>query len=115
MVKIRVMTEEEVKQQFSSVSRRAQRDEDMQVYREAVAQLGNGHTGGVIDLDEGDNPRQVQMRLHKAARDAGFNIRFQRQSKNPTELKFRLQTPDETARLKERGRNLAEARKSKKK
>ncbi len=85
----------------------------MQPYRAAVAQLGNGNTGGVVELEEGENSRQVQMRLHRAARDAGFNIRFQRQSKNPTELKFRLQTDEENARLKERGRKLAQSRANK--
>ena len=86
------------------------REEEMRPYREAVSQLGNDKTGGIIELDEGENPRLVMMRMHRAARDAGHYLRFQRRGGDQRELRFRLQTPEETTRLKERGASLAQAR-----
>jgi hypothetical protein len=50
------------------------------------------------------------VRMHRAAHEKGLNLRFQRSRPDAQELKFRLQTADETARLKERGASLAQAR-----
>ena len=82
----------------------------MRPYREAVSQLGHETPGGIVELEENENPRLVMMRLHRAARDAGHYLRFQRHGREQRELRFRLQTPEETRRLKERGALLAQAR-----
>ena len=113
MAKIQVLSSEEVDKAFSPVSRRTQREEEMRPYREAADQLGNGNTGGVIELEEGENPRLVMMRLHRAAHDKGLYLRFQRSRPDTRELKFRIQTEEEVARLKERGQKLAQARQQK--
>lgn len=113
MPTIKVLSAEEVDRSFARVSKREQREQQMQPYREAVRQLGDKAPGGVVELDEGEEQRSVMMCLHRAARDAGKNIRFQRSGKNQSELRFRLQTPEETTRLKERGQHLAQARKAK--
>ena len=113
MPTIRVQTTEEVERSFAPLGRRAVREEEMRPYREAVSQLGNDKTGGIIELDEGENPRLVMMRMHRAARDAGHYLRFQRHGREQRELRFRLQTPEETTRLKERGASLAQARQAK--
>lgn len=114
MAKIQLLTAEEINRSFAPVSRRALREEEMEPYREAMDQLGPESPGGVVELELDENPRIVMMRLHRAARDAGLNIRFQRHGKSQREeLRFRLQTPEETERLKERGRNLAAARQAK--
>ena len=107
---IRVQTTEEVERSFAPPGRRAVREEELRPYREAVSQLGNGKTGGIIELEEGEDPRLVMMRMHRAARDAGHYLRFQRRGGDQRELRFRLQTPEETRRLKERGASLAQAR-----
>ena len=113
MPTIRILTEEEINRSFHPASKRAQREEEMKPYHEAVAQLGNGQTGGIIELDEGEEPRQAMMRLHRAARDSGKNIRFKRTGKGSTSRLFRLQTDEESNRLKEPGRRLAASRQSK--
>ena len=113
MPKFKLLSAEEIDRSFAKTSRRDQREQEMQVYREAVQQLSDQTPGGVIELDEGDEQRAVMLRLHRAARDAGRNIRFQRSGKTSHELRFRLQTPEETERLKERGRNLAQSRHAK--
>ncbi len=110
MANIRVLSAEEVNRSFAPVSRRPMREEEMQPFREAVQQLGPDRPGGIVELELDENPRMVMMRLHRAARDSGKNIRFQRHGRDQRELRFRLQTPDETERLKERGRNLAASR-----
>ena len=113
MPKIRVLSSKEVERSFAPPGRRAVREEEMRPYREAVSQLGNDKTGGIIELDEGENPRLVMMRMHRAARDAGHYLRFQRHGREQRGLRFRLQTPEETTRLKERGARLAEVRQAK--
>ncbi|HEX2173774.1 MAG TPA: hypothetical protein VHL09_15155 [Dehalococcoidia bacterium] len=113
MAKIKVLSAKEVDQHFAPVSRRAMREEEMKPYRDAVQKLGDDLPGGVIDLEESENPRMVMMRLHRAAHDHGIYLRFQRHGKNQRQLRFRLQTSDETARLKERGAKLAQARRAK--
>ena len=113
MPTIRVQSVEEVSRSFAPPSRRAVRDEEMRPYRDAVDQLGPEMPGGVVELEEDENPRLVMMRLHKAARDAGLYLRFQRHGREQRELRFRLQTPEETTRLKERGALLARARQAK--
>jgi hypothetical protein len=107
---IRVQTTEEVARSFAPPGRRAVREEEMRPYREAVSQLGPETPGGVVELEENENPRLVMMRLHRAAHDKGLYLRFQRRGGNQRELRFRLQTPEETRRLKERGASLAQAR-----
>lgn len=113
MANIKILRTEELERLFTPTSRRALREEEMGPFREAVAQLDERQPGGVVELDIDDNPRIVMMRLHKAARDAGKHLRFQRHGKDQRELRFRLQTPEETDRLKERGRNLAQSRQQK--
>lgn len=98
---------------FAPVSRRALREEEMRPYRQAVDQLSEKTPGGVVDLDENENPRLVMMRMHRAAHDQNRYLRFQRHGKNQRQLRFRLQTPEETARLKDRGAKLAQARRAK--
>ncbi len=77
MPKIRVQTAEEVERFFALPRRRAVREEERRPYREAVSQLGTGKTGGIIELEEGENPRLVMLRMHRAAHDAGLYLRFQ--------------------------------------
>lgn len=113
MAKIRVLTAEELNHVFAPVSRRALREEEMRPYREAVGQLSDDTPGGVIELADNENPRIVMMRMHRAAHDQNKYLRFQRHGKNQRQLRFRLQTPDETARLKDRGAKLAQARRAK--
>ncbi len=110
MPTIRVQTTEEVERSFAPPRRRAVREEELRPYREAVSQLGPETPGGVVELDENENPRLVMMRMHRSARDAGHHLRFQRHGRDQRELRFRLQTPEETRRLKERGASLAQAR-----
>ncbi len=110
MPTIRVQTTEEVARSFAPPGRRAVREAEICPYREAVGQLGDGKIGGIIELEEGENPRLVMQRMHRAARDAGHYLRFQRRGGDQRELRFRLQTPEETRRLKERGASLAQAR-----
>ena len=112
MPNIRVQSAEEVERSFAPPPRRALREETMRPYRDAVAQLGPERPGGLIELEEGENPREVMTRLHQAAHDAGLYLRFQRRGRttDQRELRFRLQTPEETTRLKERGAVLAQAR-----
>ena len=110
MPRIRVQTTGEVERSFARPGRRSVREEEMRPYREAASQLGPETPGGVVELEENENPRLVMMRLHRAARDAGHYLRFQRRGGDQRELRFRLQTPEETRRLKERGASLAQAR-----
>ncbi len=113
MPTIRVQTTEEVARSFVPPGRRALRDEEMRPYRDAVAQLNAERPGGIIELDEEETPRQAMQRLHRAAREKGLAVRFYRGSQSGPDLWFRLQTPEETTRLKERGARLAEARRAK--
>ena len=113
MPNIRVLSAEEIDRSFARTSKREQREQEMQVYHDAVEQLDQNNTGGIVELEENENPRQVMMRLHRAARDAGHYLRFQRRGGDQRELRFRLQTPEETTRLKERGASLAQARQAK--
>ena len=113
MPTIRVQTTEEVVRSFAPPGRRAVREEELRPYQEAVSQLGPETPGGVVELEENENPRLVMMRLHRAARDAGHYLRFQRRGGDQRELRFRLQTPEETRRLKERGASLAQVRQAK--
>ena len=78
MPKIRVQTAEEVERFFTPPGRRAVREEERRPYREVVSQLGNGKTGGILELEEGENPRLVMLRLRRAAPDKGVYLRFQR-------------------------------------
>ncbi len=111
MPSIKVLSSQEVEQTFNPKHRRRLREEEMMPYYEAVNQLGSQNPGGLVELEEGDNPRQVMMRLHKAGRDRGVNVRFKRQgSDGQNQLVFRLQTEEETKRLKQRGQQLAQAR-----
>ena len=110
MPTIRVQTTEEVVRSFAPPRRRAVREEELRPYQEAVSQLGAATPGGVVELEENENPRLVMMRLHRAAHDKGLYLRFQRRGGDQRELRFRLQTPEETRRLKERGASLAQAR-----
>ncbi len=110
MPTIRVQTTGEVERSFAPPGRRAVREEEMRPYRDAVSQLSSKTPGGIVELEEGEDPRLVMMRLHRAARDAGYYLRFQRRGGAQRELRFRLQTPEETRRLKERGASLAQAR-----
>ncbi len=113
MANIKVLSSKEVEQVFAPASRRALRDEEMRPYRDAVGQLSPQMPGGLIDLDENEDPRAVMMRMHRAAHDQGKYLRFQRHGKNQRQLRFRLQTSEETTRLKERGAKLAQARRAK--
>ncbi len=114
MPSIKVLSSREVEETFNPKSRRKLREEEMMPYYEAVSQLGAQHPGGLVELEGNDNPRQVMMRLHKAARDRGLNLRFKRQgSDGQNQLVFRLQTEEETKRLKQRGQQLAQARQAK--
>ena len=114
MPTIKIVSADEINKGFAPISRRALRDEELRPFREAVDQLSENTPGGIIELEENDNPRIVQLRMHRAARDKGLYLRFQRHGKNQRqELRFRLQTPEETTRLKERGAKLAQARQSK--
>ena len=111
MAKISLHRAEEMERLFAPVGRRTLREEEMQPYREAVSQLGPATPGGVVELEPNENPRVVMLRLHRAARDNGLYLRFQRHGKaQREELRFRLRTPEETARLKKRGTQLAQAR-----
>jgi hypothetical protein len=98
---------------FARKTIRAQREEEMRPYRDAAAQLSSTHPGGTIELETGEDPRTVMMRMHRATRDAGKFIRFSRSQRSGNELRFRLQTEEETTRLKERGQRLAQARQAK--
>ena len=113
MPKIRVQTAEEVERFFAPPGRRAVREEERRPYREAVSQLGKGKTGGIIELEEGENPRLVMLRMHRAAPDKGVYLHFQHRGVDQRELRFRLPTPAEAPRLKERGALLARARRGK--
>ena len=113
MPTIRVQTTGEVERSFARPGRRALRDEEMRPYRDAVAQLSTDRPGGIIELGEEETPRQAMQRLHRAAREKGLAVRFYRGSQSGPDLWFRLRTPEETARLKERGARLAEARQAK--
>ena len=115
MPKIRVHSAEEVNRSFAPLPRRALREEEMRPYREAARQLGPETPGGVIELGEDEDPQQAILRMHRAAREAGWFLRFQRRGRAPDrrELRFRLQTPEETTRLQERGALLARARQAK--
>jgi hypothetical protein len=108
-----VLSRNEIEKLFAPIGKRALREEEMMPYREAVSQLSEAKPGGLIELEENENPRLVMMRLHRAARDLNKNIRFQRHGKDQRELRFRLQSPEETTRLKDRGRKLAQARRAK--
>ncbi len=113
MADIKVLASKDVEKMFAPVSRRALRDEEMRPYRDAVSQLSDDTPGGIIDLEDNENPRMVMMRMHRAAHDQGKYLRFQRHGKNQRQLRFRLQTSEETKRLKERGAKLAQARQAK--
>ena len=76
--KIRVQSAEEVERSYASPGRRAVREEERRPYREAVSHVGNGKTGGILELEEGENPRLVMLRLRRAAPDKGVYLRFQR-------------------------------------
>ena len=115
MANIHVHSAEDVNRAFAPLRRRALREEEKRPYRQAASQLGPETPGGVIELDENDDPQQVMLRMHRAAREAGLFLRFQRRGRGPDqrELRFRLQTPEETTRLKERGALLAQVRHAK--
>ena len=115
MPTIHMHSAEEVNRSFAPLPRRALREEEMRPYREAARQLGPETPGGVIELDANDDPQQAMLRMHRAAREAGWFLRFQRRGRAPDqrELRFRLQTPEETTRLQERGALLAQARHAK--
>jgi hypothetical protein len=110
---IKVLTSQEVEQSFNPPSGRRLRAEEMLPYVEAVSKLNKQHPGGIVELEEGDEPRKVMMRLHRAARDRGVNLRFRRQGQESQHLVFRLQTEEETKRLKARGQQLAQSRQAK--
>ncbi len=110
MPTIRVQTTEEVERSFVPPGRRALRDEEMRPYRDAAAQLTADRPGGIIELGEEETPRQAMQRLHRAAWEKGLAVRFYRGSQSGPDLWFRLQTPAETIRLKERRASRAEAR-----
>ena len=110
MPSFKVLSSEEVEQTVNPKSGRRLREEGMMSYHEAVSQLNEQHLGGVVELEEGDEPRKVMMRLHRAARDRGLNLRFRRQAADSQQLVFRLQTEEETRRLKQRGAQLAASR-----
>lgn len=110
MAQVRILSAEEVNKAFTPASRRVLREEEMRPFREAVQQLDPDRPGGIIELEPDENPRLVMMRLHRAARDSGKRIKFQRSGQHQQELRFRLQTPEETERLQERGRDLAASR-----
>jgi len=113
LANIKVLSAKEVENVFAPVSRRTLRDEEMRPYRDAVEQLSPDRPGGLIELEENDDPRTVMMRMHRAAHETGKYLRFQRHAKGQRQLRFRLQTPEETTRLKERGAKLAQARQAK--
>lgn len=113
MAEIRMLHREEINKVFAPVSRRALRAEEMRPYQEAAEQLGPDRPGGVIELEEDENPRMVMTRMHRAAHEVGKYLRFQRHGRDQREIRFRLQTPEETQRLKERGAQLAAARRKK--
>jgi hypothetical protein len=113
MANIRLLKKEDMERVFAPVGKRVLREQEMMPFREAVSQLGADRPGGTIELEGDENPRMVMMRMHRAARDLNKNIRFQRHGKDQRELRFRLQTPEETARLKDRGRKLAQSRRTK--
>ncbi len=113
MPRIRVQSAEEVNRSFALLLRRTVREEELRPYRDAVGQLGPQTPGGVVELEEHDDPRTVMLRLHRAVHDAGLYLRFQRSRKGQRELRFRLQTPEETTRLKERDASLAQAQQAK--
>ncbi|HEX2171681.1 MAG TPA: hypothetical protein VHL09_04495 [Dehalococcoidia bacterium] len=113
MPNIRLLNKDEIERLFAPMSKRALREQEMMPYREAVSQLSSANPGGIIELELDENPRIVMMRLHRAARDLNKNIRFQRHGRDQRELRFRLQSPEETERLKDRGRKLAQARRAK--
>ena len=71
------------------------REEERRPYREAVSQLGKGKTGGIIELEEGENPRLVMLRMHRAPPDKGVYPHFQHRGVDQRELRFRLPTPAE--------------------
>ena len=110
MPDIKLQSAEEINRLFAPIGKRALREETMGPYRAAASQLSSETPGGIIELEENENPRLVMMRMHRAARDAGYYLRFQRHGKDQRELRFRLQTPEETNRLQERGALLAQAR-----
>lgn len=110
MPKVTILSQEELNRVFTPASRSSLREEEMKPYIEAVEQLSEEFTGGIIELDEDEQPRQAMMRLHQAARRAGKPIRFKRAGKGDHAIRFRLQTPEESERLKERGKALAASR-----
>ena len=112
MPKFNVMLADEVEKTFNPPSGRRLREEEMMPYVQAVSQLSKKTPGGVVQLEDGDEPRKVMMRLHRAARDRGLNLRFKRQNPDTQQLVFRLQTEEETKRLKARGKQLAESRRT---
>lgn len=113
MPQFRMLQSDEINRMFAPISRRALRAEEMRPYQEAAQQLGPDKPGGIIELDIDENPRVVMTRMHRAAHEVGKYLRFQRHGKDQRELRFRLQTPEETQRLKERGAKLAQSRKAK--
>ena len=113
MPNIKLHSADEVNRLFAPPGKRAVREEEMRPYREAASQLSLERPGGIIELAENENPREAMLRMHRAARDAGLCLRFQRHGKDQRELRLRLQTPEETARLQERGALLAQGRPTK--
>lgn len=113
MPNIRILSRDEIEKLFAPIGKRVLREQEMMPFRDAVSQLSGANPGGIIELEENENPRLVMMRLHRAARDLNKNIRFQRHGRDQRELRFRLQSPEETERLKDRGRKLADARRAK--
>ena len=112
MPSFKVLSTQEVEASFNPKSSRRLREEEMRPYHEAISQLNKQHPGGVVELEGEDEPRKVMMRLHRAARDRGLNLRFRRQAQNSKQLVFRLQTEEETKRLKDRGKQLAASRRN---
>lgn len=110
MPKVHILSAPEVSEVFEPVSRKQLTERALEPYREAMKQLDGDHPGGLVTLEEGETVREVALRVHRAAKERGLSIRFKRSRPNADELIFRLQTPGEIGRLKERGRALAEAR-----
>lgn len=110
VLRINLLPADEINRTFSPIGKRALNAQRLEVYREAAAVLNPDRPGGIVTPDEGETMREVKMRFHRAAREAGRNIRFARRPNEDGGLFFRLQTPEETARLRQRGRDMAKAR-----
>ncbi len=98
-------------QDFERPSRQAIRprmsEEEREYYRRMFAEMEEqGKPGGVIPLEEGEDPRRIKLQAKSVAKDIGLSIRFVRPEKGSHTLKLRRQTEEEIAKNRQRGERL---------